>query len=111
MITWDTLLILLAIGAIHSALLWTVIDWTKSAGLKGRFAIRAFSIAIGAVSAFVAFPFALRIVAGIELVGLEERSIGAMLGIPAAIGAEGMYRMIDRSLGEIVAAAIERFKR
>jgi len=106
--TWTSLTILLALGALHSASLWLVTLGAKKAGAP-RVLLQWLPLVLGIPSAYLAFPIALRIVTGSGLVGVEERLLGACIGLPAAIGAEAVYRLMrglvpkiaDKLLGRI----------
>jgi hypothetical protein len=105
--TWSHLSILLAIGAIHSSSLWLVTLGAKKSGASARL-LRALPLLLGVPSAFFLFPIALRLVTGVELVGLEERLACSIIGVPAAIGAEAVYRLASTVVPRITDALIKR---
>jgi len=102
--TWTSLTILLAIGALHSASLWLVTLGAKRIGAPSAL-LQWMPMALGIPSAYLVFPLALRLVTGVELAGIEERLIGASLGLPAAVGAEAMYVTI-KTVGPRIADAL-----
>lgn len=105
--TWTSLSILLAIGALHSASLWLVTLFAKRLGAPAN-VLRITPLVLGIVSAYLAFPLALRAVAGVELVGIEERLLGALVGVPAAAGAEAVYRLAWSTVPRVVDALLGR---
>ena len=104
---WSQFAILLAVGAVHSASLWLVTLGAKRFGVPARI-LRVTPLVLGVVSAYLAFPLALRVVSGVELHGYEERLLGAMVGVPAAAGAEAIYRLARSMVPRIVDALVSR---
>ena len=104
---WSQFAILLAVGAVHSASLWLVTLGAKRFGVPARI-LRVTPLVLGVVSAYLAFPLALRMVAGVELAGVDERVLGALLGVPAAAGAEAVYRLAWSTIPRVVDALIGR---
>lgn len=102
--TWTNLTILIALGIIHSASLWLVTLGAKKLGAPSVL-LEWLPIALGLPTAYLAFPLALRIVMGVQLIGPEERLLGASLGLPAAVGAEAMYVAI-KTIGPRIAEAL-----
>ena len=105
--TWTHLSILLAIGALHSASLWLVTLGAKRVGVPAKI-LRVTPLVLGVVSAYLAFPLALRVVSGVELHGYEERLLGAMVGVPAAAGAEAIYRLARSTIPRVIDALLGR---
>ena len=94
--TIDQLIILLAVGVLHSASLWLVTLMAKRLGLPSR-ALRYVPLVVGVPSAWLGFSLALQLVMGAE----HHTDIGALLGIPAAAGAEACYRLVARYVPQL----------
>lgn len=105
--TFTHLLLLLAIGVTHSASLWLVTLGAKKAGAPS-IALQWLPMLLGVPSAYLVFPLAIRLVMGVELAGIEERLIGASLGLPAAVGAEAMYLTLRSVWPKITEAVLAR---
>ena len=105
--TWTHFSILLGVGALHSCLLWVATLGAKRLGISGRM-LRLTPLVLGVVSAWASFPLALRMVTGMEINGLREELLGALLGVPAAAGAEGVYRIASTLLPRVTEALLSR---
>lgn len=105
--SWSNFGILLAIGALHSASLWLITLAAKRSGANGLL-LRLMPLLLGVPSAYLAFPLAMRVVAGVELAGVEDKLLSAAMGLPAAAGAEAVYRVVASVLPKITDAIVGR---
>lgn len=93
--SYDQILVLLALGALHSASLWAITLGINS-GLKGAghhlrdWTVRSIPVLFGIPSAHYGFPLALHISGG-EFTQIHPVT-SIVLGLAAAAGSEGMYR-------------------
>jgi hypothetical protein len=104
--TFTHLAILLAIGALHSASLWLVTLGAKR--VVPASVVPWIPICAGVPTAYLAFPLALRIVTGVELTDVNDLTLCALLGIPAAVGAEAVYRIASSLVPRIADKLIGR---
>jgi len=111
--SYDQILILLALGALHSASLWAITlginKGIKSAGRDLKdWTVRSIPVLFGIPSAHYGFPLALHISGG-EFTQIHP-VMSIVLGLAAAAGSEGMYRaangilprLVDILLGKVV---------
>jgi len=99
---WESVLILLLLGVVHSFCLWVVtIAVKKETGARGR-TLRLIPMFIGVPSAAILVPLAVRLVTGESLIG-HELWAGPIFGIAAAAGSEVVYRLGLRLLPLVIA--------
>lgn len=98
---WESTLILLALGVLHSFCLWVVtIAIKKESGITGRL-LRLTPLFLAVPSAAVLVPLSIRLVTGQTLIGWELLA-GPIFGLAAAAGSEVVYRLGQRALPLVV---------
>lgn len=104
-------LVLLAVGVIHSALLWLTTLGLKRFGLAGS-QLKWAPLVMAVPSSCIGFPFAVVLVTGIRPTTPTEWAItlviGAGLGLPAALGAELAYQLAWKTVPRLVNVLIGR---